>query len=79
MLQAYIYEIEYRKSEDHGNVDALLRLLSAVERTADECRKLTLLTLQRKYVEIQCCVLEYVLTGQPNHVHKNKSVLDKAM
>ena len=36
MLQAYTYEIEYRKSEDHGNADALLRFLSAVERTADE-------------------------------------------
>ena len=36
MLQAYTYEIEYRKPEDHGNADALLRFLSAVERTADE-------------------------------------------
>ena len=82
LLQAYSYKIEYRRSEDHGNADALSRLPPLEESITDECEIYRVSYVDDLPVDssdisdktrrdpILLQVLEYVLTGWPNHVDR---------
>lgn len=85
ILQAYHYGIEYRKSEDHANADALSRLplptttteepaifeVSVVDDLPVKARDIAVKTRSDPLLSR---VLEYVLTGWPNHTDKELQV-----
>jgi len=61
MLQAYTYEIEYRRSEDHANADALSRLLPSKESATDEAE-----IFQVSYVHDLPVLIIYLNGSQEN-------------
>ena len=80
MLQAYNYEIEYCRSQDHGNADALSRWLPEEDSISEEAdifhvSYVDQLPISAADIASKTCkdvvlsrVLEYVSTGWPNHV-----------
>ena len=79
----YTYEIEYRKSEDHGSADALSPLPPPGESPTEEPGIFQVsffydLPVDASDIAEKTCqdpvlsrVLEYVFTGWPNHVDKD--------
>ena len=86
MLQAYNYEIEHRKSEDHENADALSRVPPPGESIAEEPGIFQMSYLHDLLVDpsdipektprdsVLSRVLEYVLTGWTDHVNEDLCV-----
>ena len=84
LLQACSYKIEYRRSEDHGNADALSRLPLLEESITDKPEIYRVSYLDDLLVDssdisdktrrdpILSRVLEYGLTGWPNHVDREQ-------
>ena len=80
ILQAYNYQVEYRSSAEHANVDALSRLPCDNSPMKEEAEMLFFSGLDELPVNskdisrdtrgdpVLARVLEYTITGWPNHV-----------